>query len=405
MDLISELSIDTIKYLSDYLINKSNLDVLAHFNFIKENIFSKNLIYKKVFENFILNPSNVSESSMFSICLEIEYQENSGLKRQIFELHQNIKYPKHEIQEQVVENNRLNGTILNENQFGELAETSSEDLFFEPETTNKTGKHGSIVVVWEFDKESTYSLQYAVNLAQKMETDIIISNFTKNIKDLEISKKLEDIANETKLKYGISVTQLLVDKSKDFSHAYEDISETPALIILGANSSSKLLNNLCNSPIAVMVVQAPPKASPIKTVLFPIDNRPETKMKLKIVKDLAKNLQLMYHISLPGKFMVDVTKQKTHNNLNFARSFFRQNNIEHETHTIESTKSFSDSTLIAAEKSKPDLMIILPTEKIGFGGVTLGSDEKQFLKQNPNIPVLFVSISHQHKISRSVFSQ
>jgi hypothetical protein len=358
-----------------------------------------------IFTAFKSNSENKEIEAVFLLCMELawhaseDYQIelNKKLDRlksiefAIAAVHEHYIDPKEQIrQEYVPESPAFTSGKPDEIEIDPIEESEITIA----ESYSESTENGIIAVVWEFDKESGYALDYAVLLSRKMETSIMLVHFTKKGKesDAALAEMKNKTVAEIRNKFGIEVDVKVVDRNTSLSVGVKEVAAgIVKLIILGANSSQRQLNTVCNSQIPVMAVQSPPRNNEIKNVLFPVDNRTETKIKLKIAKEFAEKLKLKFHISLPGKFLVDITKLKTHNNLNFARSFFRQNNIEHETVTIEDTKSFTDATNISAVQTDSDLILILPQEKIGLTGIVLGNEEQAIMKKNPKIPILFAT--------------
>lgn len=428
MNFFSENTLECLKYFNlshqrtDEAEYASDRIFYTNFvSFIENQIFWNNKVLRPIFSAYKSNPENKETEAMFLLTLELAWHASEEYQNELLHKIERLKsldvakLSQHEpyldpsplqtspeiLQEYhpeapVFQSNHIE--ILEENapeteDGHEEIEESQTEIHLEEEHQESPGS-GIIAVVWEFDKESGYALDYGVMLSKKMDTNLMLIHFTKKGKEMEtaLAEMKNKTKNEVRNKYGVEIDVKVADRNVNLSVAVKEVAEgNVKLIILGANSSQRQLNMVCNSQIPVMAVQAPPKSGEIKNVLFPVDNRSETKIKLKVAKEFADKLNLKFHISLPGKFMVDVTKLKTHNNLNFARSFFRQYNIEHETITIEDTKSFTDSTNISATQTETDLIMIMPQEKISFSGVVLGNEEQAIVKKNPQIPILFAT--------------
>ena len=144
-----------------------------------------------------------------------------------------------------------------------------------------------------------------------------------------------------------------------------------------------------NTPF--VVVQEAPRNRKITEIVFPINHMKENKQKLKQAKVLAKHYNLKFMLVFAKDVSNDEYRRNTKTNLNYVKSFFKQNDILFEVKAMEGIDSSTEATLKYAAEYHPDLIMVLTTKNINIQDYVLGADEQKIIANSFKIPVMCIN--------------
>jgi len=256
-----------------------------------------------------------------------------------------------------------------------------------------------ILVPWDFSTVAQYALEHAVQYAEITGGKITLLHIVSKEKELpEAIKKLSYEAESAAKKYGIKPS-VMAREGSIFTEISEVAHEIEAkLVIMGTHgitgmqklTGSKALKVIVDTKVPFIVVQAPPH-SKLDLVLFPIDDRRETKQKIGPAVYLASLFKIKILLSKPANVSDEISRRKTNDNMVFIRSYLSDLDISFEEVNVEGAKDFADSTLKCAKKMMPDLILIGIQQDLNITDFILGPDEQKIIANDIKIPVMCVN--------------
>lgn len=178
------------------------------------------------------------------------------------------------------------------------------------------------------------------------------------------------------------------------------IDEKADLIIMGTHglkgmqhlTGSYALKVVTNSKVPFVIVQERPiKPRGYRNIIVPLDLSKETKQKLKMAAGMAGYFNSKIHLFSP--FESDQYLQnQLQRNLSYAKKFFVENGINHDT-TIGKTRShgFAKDLIRFAHEQDADLITILNAGEGNLSGILGGKEEANVIKNEWQIPVMLIN--------------
>jgi nucleotide-binding universal stress UspA family protein len=256
----------------------------------------------------------------------------------------------------------------------------------------------SFIVPHDFTSVANCALNHAIKTAKIVDADIYLLHVVSKEKSIrEADQKLKDIANEFKNE-GVNIIP-----SVRLGNIFEDIGDFAAehhaqLIFMGTHgahgwqhvSGSHALKVVTNSSVPFVIVQEKDvKESGYDDIIVPLDFNKETKQKLVLVANMANYFSSRVHVIIPDE-TDEFLKKKVNSNIQFARKFFSERNIEL-TINLAPSSGFDKEVVKFAIKKDADLIAIMNLQKNNLFGV-LGSNYEQYMITNDaQIPVLVVN--------------
>jgi len=415
VNLSAEIVVNTLrkcfKWKNDTSIKASKISLNLYCDFIKLRIIPKEDKAVKAFENFKKDPSNLKFEGKLETWIEIALEKNKGQLDELNKKNKKIEefYDKYLHQDDKVEKEQ---EIEEENSTNDLNETQIEEKI-----TNKDDDLSKlaifekpILVTWDFSEVAEHALEHAINFTKIVNQQIYLLNIVKKDKDIyKTEKQLESVVEKTFKKYGVNI-KTIVKTGNIFKTITDIANEKEAkFVIMGTHgvkgiqkfTGSWALKVIVGTNTPFVVVHDKPKNNEIKNVVFAIDHTKENKQKLKQAKLLAKNSNIKFHLIIPAKISNTQILKATKINLNYVKSYFKQNQINFDVSEVENTDTSADATLKYIKENDTDLIIVLTTKNINIQDYVLGADEQRIIANDTKIPVMCIN---PNKVKYSTYS-
>jgi len=272
-------------------------------------------------------------------------------------------------------------------------------------------KKKKILVAWDFSPKAQIALEHALQLGQ-------INN--DNVELVHIIEEKEAYSDAC-IKMDKTIENIKINMGKDVSYVVKDgnlfstlgeyaVEVEASLVLMGTHgirgmqklTGSWALKVIASSKVPFIVVQGPPRKDHYSNIVFPVDFRKESKLKLQWVSYLAQNFKLLVNVLVPNTNDSIHTKQ-IKNNLVFAKKYLAEKNIEFEIHESKAKGSFVKQTLDFSKYIEADLIIIVITKSIGINDYMFGADEQKLIANNQEIPVMCIQPRLEVKTTTNLF--
>ena len=257
----------------------------------------------------------------------------------------------------------------------------------------------TILVPWDFTEVAENALQHAINISNVTGFDIELINIVKKEKDVYSTKdQLKEITKILVDKYQKEFTSVVV--VGNLFTAINDYSEkiNAMLIVMGTHGivgmqkliGSKALKVIEGSEVPYLVVQDVPKHQNYNNIVVPMDFRRESKEKLTWVNFIAKKFNSKVRLVAPKVSDASIL-EKTNANVNFAKRFFEERNVDYNITTLDGKGEFHDLVVEFADEINSNMIVITTTKNINIGDYLFGADEQEIIANNSKIPVFCVN--------------
>ena len=395
---------DCINWKNDKSITESKVVLNIFMDFLKLRIIPKKDSARNVFLSYINRPLSAKLEGKLETWLEIGLEENSGNEKDLLKKIEQVEQfgakigidikpaNKHEKEEVHEPSGKKNSEDIHTDElFGDIDEKEEE---FIPEFKDP------ILVPWDFSEVAGFALQHALLYAPILGGQIYLLNIAKREKEIQsATNKLEKIAEDTFKKHNIR-PGVIVRTGNIFTTITEIANNNRAkMVIMGTHgikgmqklTGSWALKVITGTNTPFIVIQEPPVGKDIKNIVFPVNHTRENKQKLKQARLLAKHYQLNFILVIAHNVVNQQFKRNTKTNLNYVKSFFRQNDISYEVKAVEGTDSSTEATLKYAAENQPDLIMILTTKNINLQDYVLGADEQKIIANPYRVPVMCIN--------------
>ena len=275
-----------------------------------------------------------------------------------------------------------------------------------------------IVVAVDFSNTSIHCLEYAIPLANKVKSNIILiwvdkitvqeslypdtSNQNRN----EAKKRFEEMVKEYggKMAKGLKI-EFKLRKGKIY-HEIDSLAKSvkALMIIAGAHGisgfeelwiGSNAYKIVTNSSVPVITVRNDFKVTnSIRSILVPIDGSPETLQKLPFVAKLAEYFRPEVHVVATHSSHLKSIQRLSEKNSREAAQFFKDHKIAYIQDSIISN-DITKAVISYGVKINTDMIAIM-TERETPMNIMMGPLAQQLINRSP-IPVLCI---HTHENSR-----
>jgi len=259
-------------------------------------------------------------------------------------------------------------------------------------------KEQKILVAWDFSPKAQIALEHALQLADINNSQVELVHIIENKEEYsESCIRMDKSVENTEVNLGKSISYV-VKEGNVFTTLGEYAVEVNAVLVLmgthGMKGMQKLtgswaLKVIASSKVPFIVVQGPPRNNHYSNIVFPVDFRKESKLKLQWVSYLAENFKLLVNILVPNTSDSIHTK-KIKANLEFAKKYLGSKDVEFEIHESKAKGSFVKQTLDFSKYIDADLIIIVITKDIGINDYMFGADEQKLIANNEEIPVMCI---------------
>ena len=266
-----------------------------------------------------------------------------------------------------------------------------------------------ILVAIDFSKCSIHALEYAIFLARKMKTNImmvwvdtsgssesvfqaelpgprkeiihnfeeLIDQFRDNLNGVEISYKIRkgkvhhEIANQAKY---IDAEMVIAG-----THGVSGFEE----FWVGSNA----YRLVTHAPCPVITIRADYKINKeIRRIILPIDSSLETRQKLPYTCKIARIFGAEVHVVSLYSTTIKAVRNKVDNYTNQVTKFLDEENVPY-VHQIIIAENISKSAINYAEEIKADIIAIMTEQETTTANLFLGAYAQQMVNHS-HIPVL-----------------
>lgn len=269
-----------------------------------------------------------------------------------------------------------------------------------------------ILVPTDFTSVADTAVKNAIKLASIMDGEIVILHVVDKQEEIaEAEQKVGEIVNNINTVNNIPTAGITVQ-----GNIFDDIgnvasSEGAKLIIMGTHgrkglqhiTGSYAMKVITGSEIPFIVVQDKQVPDSYKNIVFPIDFKAETKIKIKLTASMAAQLGAKIHIF--GEYVDDPFQQKdVSNNIAFAKKFFAQENIEFIVEQAKEEGNFVKQIVRYATSINADLLAVLNLDYRSISHF-LKNKEEELITNEAQIPVLMVNPSDSFLNSSLMFGK
>jgi nucleotide-binding universal stress UspA family protein len=273
-----------------------------------------------------------------------------------------------------------------------------------------------IVVAVDFSNTSIHCIEYAIPLANKVKSNIILvwvdkltaqeslypdtSNQNRN----EAKKRFEELIKQygKKMAKGLKIEYKL-RKGKIYHEVDSLATNVGALMIIaGAHGisgfeelwiGSNAFKIVTNASAPVITVRHDFKVTKtINSILLPIDNSSETMQKLPVVAQFAQYFNSEVHIVATHSSHLKSIQRLCEKNSREAGKFFENNQIRYVQDSIVSN-NITKAVISYAVEINTDIIAIM-TERETPMNILMGPHAQQLINQSP-VPVLCIH-PHEH---------
>jgi len=391
-----------IKWKDDKSITESKVVLNIFMDFLKLRIIPKKESAREVFLTFINRPLSAKLEGKLETWIEVGLDTNAENKDELLKKIKlvegfNKSTGKISKEEPVIEEKLVEEPVIIEDE----EDIGTNELFGDDDNNGFVPElEDPIIVPWDFSTVANYALQHALLYAPILGGQIYLLHIAKREKDVDKAiSKLDKLADETFKKHNIK-PNILVRTGNIFSSITEIANNNLAkMVIMGTHgikgmqklTGSWALKVIAGTNTPFVVVQEPPKGDKIKNIVFPINHAKENKQKLKQARILAKHYQLKFTLIVAKDISNTQFRRSTKTNLNYVKSFFRQNNIMYEVKAVEGTDNSAEATLKYSAENQPDLIMVLTTKNINIQDYVLGADEQKIIANPSKIPVMCIN--------------
>jgi nucleotide-binding universal stress UspA family protein len=268
-----------------------------------------------------------------------------------------------------------------------------------------------ILVPIDFSKVAECALNHALQLASALNTDVSLLHVIEKEKDREsASTKLQAIIDET-----AKTSKVRLNAIVKLGNIFDDIGgvakeHKAQFIIMGTHgvkgmqhiTGSYALKVITNSVVPFIVVQERNIREGYFNIVCPMDLSKETKQKIDLTVQVAKYFNSKVYLCSPhetDEFFINTIKR----NLSFAEKQFKSNGIQCESKIFEEKGNFVKQTLQLAASVNADLMTIINGQEAGVHEYIAGTEERQFITNEAQIPVMCINPTSIGKEGSALF--
>jgi len=267
-----------------------------------------------------------------------------------------------------------------------------------------------ILVPTDFTSVAKVALDHAIRIAKIMDGEIILLHVIDKEEDSSnVSRDLQPTVDEVIANHNIPTVGKVVT-----GNIFEDINkvaeyEGARLIIMGTHGrkgiqyliGSYAMKIITGSTIPFLVVQERLIPEKYANIVFPIDFKSETKLKISLTASMARSFGAKIHIF--GEYDEDpFLKKNIDNNIAYAKKFFDEHNIDYIVKLMDKSGDFVKQITRYAVSINADMLAVLNLNYRSIS-VFLKNAEEELITNEAQIPVLMVNPSKEFIDSSPLF--
>lgn len=259
-----------------------------------------------------------------------------------------------------------------------------------------------ILVPTDFTKVADCALDHACLLAERMGAEIHLLHIVDKTAHLDEARtKLQmEVERTKKINDRVAVHPLVRVGS-----VYEDIGDAAAevgaaLIIMGTHgmrgmqfiTGSRALRVITHSTVPFVVVQERNiRPQGYANIVVPLDLQKETRQKVALVADMAKNFNSKVHVITP-KESDEFLHNQLENHIRFARQYFGERGVAFDATIADAASSdFVEAVMAYSKKIDADLLAIMNLAQGNIFGVLGVPYEQEIITNADQVPVLMMN--------------
>lgn len=259
-------------------------------------------------------------------------------------------------------------------------------------------KQKKILVAWDFSPKAQNALEHAIQLAEINQAVVELVHIIEDKEDYsDACVRMDNTVENVRIEFGQTIKYVVKEGSVFTTLGEYAVKEDALFVLMGTHgmkgmqklTGSWALKVIASSKVPFIVVQGPPRHKHYANIVFPIDFRKESKVKLQWVSYLAESFRLTINILVPNTSDSLHVKQ-IKNNLEFAKKYLGNKDIKYEIHESKAKGSFVKQTIDFSKYIDADLIIIVITRDIGLNDYMFGAEEQKLIANNEEIPVMCI---------------
>ncbi len=268
-------------------------------------------------------------------------------------------------------------------------------------------KKNTLLVPSDLTVIGDYAISNAIKLAKDLNSDICIlhvinkttqKNLEKENKPIEyINNKLIEISNRIIEEHNIK-TDYISREGSIFTMIADVANEIKAnYVIIGTHGKKGIqfllgsfaMKVIENSPVPVLVVQKFAEQNNVKSIVFPVDHRFESKQNIKWAMILHKQFNAKFHFFVNNQSN-EFNQIRIKSDLNQIKEIFNKSYIQYDEAYSNKKSSFSEQLVNFADEKKGDL-IAMSTNAEESSINPFGSFDEKIIYNQRKIPVMCMS--------------
>lgn len=265
-----------------------------------------------------------------------------------------------------------------------------------------------LLVPYDFSEVADSAVKHAIGMSKVIDIPVCLFHvLDKDIKEAEkatITKKLKNIAANFEKDSGKKIEYTAKEGS-----IFSDIATAAELmnakfVVMGTHgkkgfqhiTGSYAMKVITKSKVPFIVVQKKVHDSRYKNIVFTIDDKTESKQKLKWAVYIAQLFNSTIHITYPNE-KDEFIGGKIFRNVKQIKSIFEKNNINYiDVKPEEKSSNFAKNVISYSEKVAADLIVIMTNPDRILPSFVLGKWDEQILFNQLEIPVMCVNPRDLH---------
>ncbi len=257
----------------------------------------------------------------------------------------------------------------------------------------------TILVPTDFTEVADFALQHAVRVSSVVREEVTLLHIVNNPeKIVEATEKIENLAQETKIKFGILPSTIVRygDIFVDIAKVADEMKSS--MVIMGSHriKSESTLNDsialkvITSSNVPFITIQEPPINRRYDEIVFPVDYTAENIEKHSWISYFCDYYVSRFHLIKPNvtdpKLLAKVDM-----NMASARRYLDEKGARYYVYTVDGKKPYAEEVLEIAANIRADLIVIMTT-KVDNKSTFIVEPHEQYIISNASyIPVMSIN--------------
>jgi nucleotide-binding universal stress UspA family protein len=277
-----------------------------------------------------------------------------------------------------------------------------------------------IIVAIDFSRCSLHALEYAINLANRIKSNILMVwvDNTKSDESVypevvgESRKEITHSFDEIIAKYGPTLKEgeitYKIRKGKAHIEIANQAKYSDAMIVVAGTHGvtgfeefwigSNAYRIVTYAPCPVITIRTDFVITPeIKKIVLPIDDTVETRQKVPFAAKISKYFDSEIHVVSVYSTNIKAVKQKIDNYTAQVTKYLQEENVKYVSKSVDG-ENVTNATINYAKTIDADMIAIMTEQEMTTANLFLGAFAQQMVNHSP-IPVLNIHAKEFIKIS------